>query len=272
MIFSAFPAGGNVNLPLSFLTYTGTYVVEDDGIKSGVWRLRLTTSGVLTLSEKVSEATIQAQGGGGGGGSGGGTGTDVVSGSDGADGSIQTYTGALSSGEYSINLGAAGARGSDGAGGNGGDTTFGNLLTASGGAGGAHKGGTTLEHSGLYNIYGHGGAGGAATQYTGKYTPAEWVAWGPTNGNGMRIFTAPDINASVNQTVRDGNGVTILGSNSSAPDTVTGTGGKFYVTKSNRYILTTEAASITFTAAKDTRKWTGNVGYPGIVILSGKAE
>lgn len=271
MIFSAFPAGGSINLPLAGLTYTGTYVILDDGIKSGLWMVRLTTSGTLTLKENVSEATIQAQGGGGGGGSGGGTGTDVVSGSDGADGSIQTYTGALSSGEYSINLGAAGARGSDGAGGKGGDTTFGNLLTAVGGAGGAHKGGTTLEHSGLYNIYGHGGAGGAATQYTGKYTAASWTAWGPING-GMRIFVAADTSSAINQTINDGNGVTILGTSSSAPDTVSGIGGTFYLTKSGRYILTTDVASTTFTAAKDTRKWTGNVGYPGIVILSGKAE
>lgn len=271
MIISAFPSGAKVSVALPDFVYTGEYYVEDDGTKSGVWRIRLTSSGTLTLDEKVNEATIQAQGGGGGGGAGGGSATDIVSGSDGADGSIQTYTGALAAGEYIISLGAAGSKGNNGAGGKGGDTTFGTVLTASGGAGGAHKGGTTLEHTCLYSTYGRGGVGGASTQYSGKYTPAEWVAWGPTNGNGMRIFTAPDTSAAVSQTVRDGNGVTIQGTNSSAPDTVTGTGGKFYITESGRYILTTEAASTTFYAAKDTRKWTGNAGFSGIVILSGKA-
>lgn len=241
-------------------TYDGTHTVIDDGSTSGTWQIGLTSTGTLTLASAAKGITIQGQGGGGGGGAGYASG----SGSDGADGSIDSYEGTLATGTYAVEIGAAGSKGNGGAGGAGGTTTFADILSAPGGAGGAHKGGESMMHTGLYNTYGQGGVGGTQSMYTGSYSAASYCI----KLNAATVYSTPDTGGTV--VVSNSYTTYVLGT-TTYPSTITGEDGNtFYKIMTGHYVLTSQCDPPYLRAASDNRKWYGNAGYSGIVILSGK--
>lgn len=260
MIISDFPVMIALSDKFPDFSYTGEYTILDDGSESGVKQVAFLTSGTLTTMDDA-RVTVQAQGAGGGGGAG----NSSTSGSDGADGTVVSKDFSLPAGEYTIDIGAAGTKGNQSAGGDGGDTTFDDLLFASGGAGGARNGAKTLEHAGLYSSYGQGGVGGTKSMYTGSYSAASYCI----KLNAATIYTTPDTNGTVY--MRNNNSLWQLGT-TTYPSTITGTdGNSFYRLMDSRYVLTSQCGTPYLQAASDTRKWYGTDGYPGIVILSGKA-
>ena len=255
MIISDFPVLMDVSDKFPEFEYTGEYTILDDGGASGEKKVAFLSSGILTLLNDA-HMTVQAQGGGGAGGAG----SSSSSGSDGADGSIEVFSGNLQAGEYAIDIGAAGSKTTDAAGGAGGTTSFGDLLTAAGGAGGARKGGASLEHSGLYSTYGQGGKGGKSSQYTGSVRDTYKFT-----GAGQNIYQF----SSATPVGTCESGVTYY----IDWGIVAAAAGNAYTINSGAYkgycVLTSDI-SPTYHSTSDTRKWTGNAGYPGIVILSGK--
>jgi len=267
MIISKFPKGGrgdggDASSAIPIFTYSGEYTIVSDDEDN--WVIRLTSSGTLVLENSVS-VVIQAQGGGGAGGAGYASG----SGSDGEDGDIASKEVTLEPGEYIISIGAAGAKNNNAAGGVGGDTSFGDLLAANGGAGGAHKGGESLEHSGLYDTYGQGGEGGTTSDYTGSYTPGYYHA--VAGASGMKLYKSDDINSEVIAEYKAGY-VLLMGL--SYPTTYVGDGGNFYYRESGTrgYILTSEVSDISYSHPVDNRVFYGHAGNPGIVLISRKVE
>lgn len=255
MIISDFPVLAS-GLPTGFpeFTYSGEYSVLDDGSTSGVKQVAFLTSGTLTLVDDAVDITIQGQGGGGGGGAG----SESTSGGDGADGFIQTYAGNLSSGEYSISIGAAGTAGSQGAGGTGGETSMGDILVAAGGGGGAYKGNASRNHSGLYGTYGHGGSRGTSSDYSESSVITYYVS-----GAGATLYTSASTSSATSETLTSGKHKTYSSQNSSFYQISGGTHSGKYV-KASDVTWTKETTSVT-------KRYYGFAGNPGIVILSGKA-
>lgn len=262
MIISKFPRGGGGSSgegggstsAVPVYTYTGEHALVTD--EDGNWDLRLMSSGTLTLANRIT-AVIQAQGGGGAGGAG----YNYGSGSDGADGSIESMEVTLEPGDYVISIGAAGKKRSDAAGGAGGDTSFGDLLTAAGGAGGAYKGGANVEHSGLYDTYGHGGEGGTTSQYTGSTTDRSYIK------GTYAIYSAADPNSTIT-------GYMTSGVKYYVSDTAKrGTDGKtWWVLDAGGYVPWASTSSAYSETVSDTRSWYGNAGNPGIIMISNKRE
>ncbi len=243
-------------------SYSGASTVIDTGATSGEWKIALTGGGILTLNKKISKATIQAQGGGGGGGSSNGS----RSGNDGADGAIAEIIRALDAGTYTITIGAAGSRGYNGSGYAGGATQFDDLLSASGGSGGAYAGGNRDQaHNSIYSSYGKGGLGGTTSQYNGSAT-YKYVF---TASSGAYMYSVPSsVNGSNMGYVAAGSTV-YLSSNSqySATD---GSADKYYKTESGYYINASKG-SVKYTLISDSRKWYGVAGNSGVILLTGKA-
>lgn len=163
-------------------TYTGAHQLIDDG--GGNWRIRLLTSGTLTLKRKTVVDVFLVGGGGGGssaasgyGGSGGGGGYTKTE-------KIMQLDAGMS---YNAVIGAGGAAGQAtggnmsafASGGTGGETAF-NGVSAAGGAGGRHY---------AYNSQlkgGDGGSGGSATVAypVGDGTIGSGYAGGTDGGDG----------------------------------------------------------------------------------------
>ena len=266
MIISDFPVMMNVSDKFPEFEYTGEYSVLDDGSETGMKQVAFLTTGTLKLANSASGMIIKARGGGGGGGAGSASAT----GSDGADGSIELLETTLHAGEYTITIGAAGAKGNSAAGGAGGATSFDDLLTAEGSAGGARNGGVNVTRAPLHSTYGYGGEGGSKTQYTGSISDPYVVAY--SGSNGMNIYSSPDITSTLLTSYGTNYGV-VLHEGTSDPVTYSGTGGPFYYagyTAIPGYIPVSEVSRVEKYSGSDNRRWYGNDGYPGIVILIGK--
>ena len=246
------PPSGDNTLP-SF-SYTGNYSVINSGNSVSPWKAIFTSSGTLTMNESAI-TIIQAQGGGGAGGAGYASGR----GSDGADGSIESLEMTLEPGDYVISIGAAGSKRSDAAGSAGGDTSFGDLLIANGGAGGAYKGGGNVEHSGLYESYGYGGEGGTTSQYTGSTTSRYYIS------GTYAIYAAADPNSEIIGYMTSGTKYYV------SETTKNGTDGKsWWVLDAGGYVPWTSTSSAGSETVSDNRSWYGNDGNSGIIILQGK--
>lgn len=243
--------------------FDGTHTLIDDGSTSGIWQIALTSTGTLTIGKDAKNVTIQAQGGGGSGGASNGT----TKGSDGYDGSIESYEGNLAAGTYSVTIGAGGTRPTNAKGNSGGTTSLGNVLIANGGAGGARAGGATLTHSGLYETYGQGGAGGTTSQYSTSTTAIQWYV---TANKATYRYASPDTSSSKLLSISSGANM-YVGWASTAPTTITGTDGNQWWKQSDGYLLAADFGSPVKTGGTTTKTYYGNAGNPGIVILSGKA-
>lgn len=240
--------GGSGGMPE--YTFDGTHTVIDDGSTSGTWQIALTSSGTLTIGKDAKKVTIQAQGGGGSGGASNGS----TKGSDGYDGDIASYEGDLAAGSYSVTIGAGGAQPTNAKGSSGGTTTMGDLISASGGAGGAYAGGATQTHSGLYSTYGHGGEGGTTSQVT--VTNTYYVS-----GAGATLYSSPSDDAATSETLTSGKHKTISAQSSRFYYISSGTHAGKYVKKSD----------VTWTSEITNQRYKGNAGNPGVVVLSGEA-
>lgn len=130
-------------------TYTGEYNERDDGV------VELLTSGDITFSNSQT-IDIFCVGGGGAGGSVKSTRSTDLSSGGGGSGFTSTALNQSVKGKYTIAIGSGGTpvEGTDG--GNGGVTSFGDILTASGGKGG--KGGMLSSDAAFGG--GNGGSGG----------------------------------------------------------------------------------------------------------------
>lgn len=159
MIISDFPVMMDMSDKFPEFEYTGEYTIIDDGSESGMKQVAFLTTGTLTLPDGAEGVTVQAQGGGGSGGAYNGT----SKGSDGYDGSIDSYEGNLAAGTYIVTIGAGGDGPYNAKGKSGGTTSFGDILSAGGGTGGAYGDNVKRTHSGLYSTYGWGGAGGTSS-------------------------------------------------------------------------------------------------------------
>lgn len=243
-------------------SYSGAHTIVDTGAESGTWKIALTGSGKLTINKNIGKATIQAQGGGGGGGASNG----ATSGSDGKDGAVVTDTIALATGVYDIAIGSAGSRGYDSAGYVGGITKFANLLTASGGAGGAMAGGNRNQaHTSIYNNYGKGGLGGTTGQYSGSAT-YKWVF---TASRTTYMFNQPSsINGWNEGTLQAGQTVYLTSNTQHAAND--GSSDRWYQTESGLYV-SVDNGSVQYKLVSDSRSWYGNYGNAGVILLSGKA-
>lgn len=236
-------------------TFDGNVTVLDTGEESGTWKIALVSSGTLTLNTDLYGVTVQIQGGGGGGGAG-----DASSkGSDGADGSVESYLGNIAAGGYEIVIGAGGVKRSNAAGGKGGSTSFGDLLTAEGGTGGAYKGGADVGHTGLHESYGFGGEGGTPSQYTGSTTSRSYLK------GTYAIYAAADPNSEITGYMQSG--VKYYVSDTAKR----GTDGKtWWVLDAGGYVPWASTSSAYSETVSDTRSWYGNAGNPGIVLISGQ--
>ena len=144
MIISHFPGGGVEAKPPLDYTYTGVSEYVSDGGNN--WKIRFLTSGKFTPKSDC-KVDIFAVGGGAGGnkyGGGGGGYTQTTS-----------FVELLADQEYTVTIGAGGVGIGNTATTNGGASSFGTLLTASGGI----KGGTIDG--------GDGGCGGGAGNNSG---------------------------------------------------------------------------------------------------------
>lgn len=243
--------------------YNGACTIVDTGVTSKRWVLALTGSGKFTLNKKTN-AIIQIQGGGGGSGAG----NAETTGSDGADGESKSLTTALEAGEYMVEIGAGGDRGVDAAGTAGGMTAFAGMLTANGGAGGAHMGGNAEQaHTSIYTPLGTGGIGGGMEQFIGQLR-WEYIAT-MTYGGYIYIKQTPNkrsanmgqINSGEKQELED---------LTTYPDETGDTefvyyklaNGMGYVDKAKFRVDANEI---------DERKWVGMAGNPGVILISGRA-
>ena len=245
-------------------TFSGAHTIVDTGVDSGTWKIALTGSGTLTLNKKT-KAIIQGQGGGGGGGASDGS----TAGSDGTDGSIINLAEQqLEAGSYEIIIGAGGARGYDSAGADGGNTSFGNMLTAQGGASGGYAGGASQEHSSIYSSYGQGGLGGAIDQHDGELKTEYYYTINTSGYTYIRV--SPNGHSGSNGTVKVGEYV-LLTDNTKIPDE-RGTDENVYWYKlaDGRGYVEVSRGTI-HPETSDTRAWYGVAGNAGVIILSGKA-
>lgn len=154
-----------------------------------------TSNGTFTTQSDVSRAYVQLIGGGGGGGGGSGTGTSGPAGGNGGN-SGDYFEGIIEltpSTGYAVTIGSGGTAGSGNtvssdnatAGGNGGTTSFGSIISVSGGAGGTIKGNSITEPNfGRYVFATKGGLGDTTTVSTGEDGEDTPFFSGGTGGNG----------------------------------------------------------------------------------------
>lgn len=259
-LISSFPeAASSAGFP--DYTYSGSSTVVDTGETSGEWSILLTGAGTFTLNKK-NKITISAQGGGGGGGASNGS----TAGSDGADGTIVTLENqSLDAGTYEIAIGAAGSRGYSSAGYTGGTTTFGSLVTANGGAGGARAGGNYNQtHTSIYGNYGKGGLGGSTSQYSGSAT----YKYVYTATRYTYMYTQPSSINGWNEGSISAGGTVYLASNT-VYNSNDGSSDKWYKTESGLYVATANG-TVSYKLISDSRTWYGTAGTQGAILLKGK--
>lgn len=260
MIINLFPfmvLGGG----LPEFTYSGSYTQVDDGSQSGVWKYAFTGNGILTLEKKIRLATIELQGGGGSGGASNG----VYPGSDGQDGTISSISQALLPGTYNLVIGSGGGTPYNRSGYAGTATSFGDILSAPGGAGGTYAGNNRNQtHTSIYGDYGKGALGGTTSQYSGSVT-SKWVF---TASSTAYMYSAPSSVTGQNMgSVAAGSTVYLSsGTTYAATD---GSSDRYYKTESGYYINTSKG-SASYKTISDTRSWYGNPGKAGVILLSGK--
>lgn len=187
-------------IPYSYLE-TASYPIRiDPSIAPGTYYLTINASETWTRPSYITNATVYAIGGGGGGGNIGGT--NNVGAGGGAGGQIAISNLTLTESSYTITIGAGGT--ANGASNNnnglpGGDTSFGTLVIAKGGAGGGGGAngaggvgsatggtGTTIYRggSGAAGNGGDSGAGGGGAGTTGQGGDAS----GLTAGTGTSLY------------------------------------------------------------------------------------
>lgn len=169
-----------VKSPVMTYTYTGEYEEIDDG--NGNWRLKLKSSGLLTITEfgKNWDGCLDIFVVGGGGAGATGTGAqatypnDAGGGGGGGGYTLTEHAVYMVRGKaYKVTIGNGGAA-AEKTGGNGGSTSFDNLAKASGGNGGTKSGG-------------NGGCGGGGSAYTSASSnPRQGIGGngGSDGGNG----------------------------------------------------------------------------------------
>ena len=169
-----------VKSPVMTYTYTGEHEEIDDG--NGNWRLKLKSSGLLTITEfgKNWDGCLDIFVVGGGGAGATGTGAqatypnDAGGGGGGGGYTLTEHAVYMVRGKaYKVTIGNGGAAAAK-TGGNGGSTSFDNLAKASGGNGGTKSGG-------------NGGCGGGGSAYTSASSnPRQGIGGngGSDGGNG----------------------------------------------------------------------------------------
>ena len=169
-----------VKSPVMTYTYTGEHEEIDDG--NGNWRLKLKSSGLLTITEfgKNWDGCLDIFVVGGGGSGATGTGAqatypnDAGGGGGGGGYTLTEHAVYMVRGKaYKVTIGNGGAAAAK-TGGNGGSTSFDNLARASGGNGGTKSGG-------------NGGCGGGGSAYTSASSnPRQGIGGngGSDGGNG----------------------------------------------------------------------------------------
>lgn len=169
-----------VKSPVMTYTYTGEHEEIDDG--NGDWRLKLKSSGLLTITEfgKNWDGCLDIFVVGGGGAGATGTGAqatypnDAGGGGGGGGYTLTEHAVYMVRGKaYKVTIGNGGAAAAK-TGGNGGSTSFDNLAKASGGNGGTKSGG-------------NGGSGGGGSAYTSASSnPRQGIGGngGSDGGNG----------------------------------------------------------------------------------------
>lgn len=245
-------------------TYSGSYTQVDDGSESGVWKYAFTGNGTLTLEKKIRLATIELQGGGGSSGASNG----VYPGSDGQDGTISGISQELLPGNYILVIGSGGGTPYNRSGYAGTATSFGEILSAPGGAGGAYAGNARNQtHTSIYGDYGKGALGGTTSQYTGEYVTRYYTT---INTSGYAyIRKGPNKNSGTNGTIQSGE-VFYLESNTKYPDTDPDESTTWYKLADGRGYMDTARCKALTAETSDTRSWYGVAGNAGVILLSGK--
>lgn len=137
-----------------YFTYTGDHAVREDGV------VELKSSGTITFPKEQKIDVFCVGGGGAGGSSSNMNYTKGMGG--GGGGYTATAKNQSVSGQVEVVIGAGGTAGSTPT--NGGNTTFGSLLTASGGYSGPYDTATST----VANTGRNGGSGGGGGRYSDK--------------------------------------------------------------------------------------------------------
>jgi hypothetical protein len=192
---SAGNVGIGTNSPSNTLAVNGTFSV---GIQSGTVLFSPSITGSPTITTSGAYTIVTYSGSGtftpnvsqnvevlvvGGGGGGGGDGSGNAGGGGGGGQVYYNSSYSLSTGSYTVTIGAGGAGDTGGVGGTGGSTVFGPVTSvggtgggAGGGGGGGHSGGGTSGGTGI-------GAGGASDANTGG-NGGGYAVPGGNGGNG----------------------------------------------------------------------------------------
>lgn len=163
-------------------TYTGTYVLIDDG--DGNWRIRFLTSGILTLTKRSATTDVFCIGGGGSGGRGGNT--NYGSGGGGGYTKLQNGIVLAKGSGYAILIGAGGTNLTTYGAGNRGGTSSLSLndaviIQAEGGYGGTFNGTPAFPYSA-------GGSGGSTLASDGGSNGATPTGGGQGQGTTTQEF------------------------------------------------------------------------------------
>lgn len=154
--------------------------------------LVFTNSGTYTPAAGMKQCLVRMAGGGGSGGGGSvGSNTGLGGGGGGAGATaVALFTAAEIGAERAVTIGAGGASSTGGPGNSGGTTSFGSLLSCTGGAGGSHTvsgsviqtalGGDGGSPSGSFLFASSGGAGGGA--WAGYNSGSFLTGFGGTGG------------------------------------------------------------------------------------------
>lgn len=252
------------------ITTSMSYTIIDNGETSKFWKIAFpSTSGNFTLNKPLRKVTVSLQGGGGGGGASNGS----TVGSDGSDGTINTFTINLAEGNYSLGCGAGGARGYNSAGSNGGSTAIilpdGSSYSAAGGAGGARAGGNRNQtHTSIYTPYGAGGLGGTTSQYTTSTSGSNYKYVYTLTSYAYKYNKPSSIDGWNMGTVYAGESIylkdlTVYSNSQNSRET-------FYMTEDGCYIATGKGtAEYKATSTTTNYYYYGVAGNAGVIVLSG---
>lgn len=240
--------GGAVIRGLPIYTYTGTSVLVDDG--NGNWRLRLLTSGILTVSDfGTGEGTIDLflVGGGNGGGNGG----SGYYGAGGGGGYTATHAGVIANANtgYQIAIGAGGSPGGLGSV----SSAFGYQTTTAG----TTAAGTAIQHGGS-----GGGQGGLSSAPAGGNGGSDGSNGG-VNASGLAGGTGQ---GTTTREFGEATGDLYSGGGGGAQNGVGGAGGGGSVPSGEGAAGTTNTGG-GGSAGNEINYRTGGAGGSGIVIL-----
>lgn len=235
-------AGGTISSGSTFNLYgvqsgnilatkaTGGNIIVSDGT---YWYHAFTSSGTFTSTQSLTVDYLVVAGGGGAGynigGAGGAGGLRSTVGATGGGGSLESPL-SLSASEYTVIVGAGGARSNIGNGNNGNNSVFSTITSTGGGGGGApwgtgaigtaaNSGGSGGGGGGNFQGTGPGGAGTANQGFAGGSTTLAGNPPKPTSGGGGAGAAGGNGNGSTGLPGSGGNGVQIT-----AFATPTGTG------------------------------------------------